>query len=34
MPFETFLIIAQIAVALTGFIGITVTLRHGRDAGF
>ena len=34
MPFETFLMIAQIAVALTGFIGITVTLRHGRDGGF
>ena len=34
MPFESFLMIAQIAVALTGFIGVTVTLRHGRDAGF
>jgi len=34
MPFETFLMIAQTAVALTGFIGITVTLRHGRDGGF
>lgn len=34
MPFETFLIIAQIAVALTGFIGITVTLRQGRDGSF
>ncbi len=34
MEFDSFLILAQIAVALIGFIGITVTLRHGRDAGF
>jgi hypothetical protein len=34
MAFESFLLIAQIAVAPTGFVGITVTLRHGHDAGF
>jgi hypothetical protein len=31
---DSFLLIAQIAVTLTGFVGITVALRRGRDGRF